>query len=335
MKKLICYIVIIILLGGCSKDDFIFTPTEQTEGFYTSDIDLFWQAYDYMSPKFTENNFQNIYINNGTAGLKDYASQKKLASGLYNVFRSKEYQNYYLSIRTNTMDYKDGIQKSKKAFQRFQDLRPEVELFDVYFLIGALGAGGRVSQNGLLIAVEMFSKTDKSNTADLSEWLNNVICTKDYIPSIVVHELVHKQQIIIPRNKTYTTLLEQALLEGMADFIACYLLPDEPFINQHIYDYGNAFEEQLWDEFKIEMDKNYKDTEWLYTGSINTSKGYPADLGYYIGYKILEAYSENFDNIPDAINSMLNISDYYLIYANSSYDEKVKQTTTDNILNIP
>ena len=35
-------------------------------------------------------------------------------------------------------------------------------IFDVYFIIGALGAGGRVSKNGLFIAVDMFSQTENS-----------------------------------------------------------------------------------------------------------------------------------------------------------------------------
>lgn len=92
-------------------------------------------------------------------------------------------------------------------------------------------------------------------------------------------------------------------------------------MNQHLHDFADTIEQKLWNEFNIEKDKNIENTEWLYTGK-NTSKGYPADLGYYIGFKILESYSEKFDNINIAIQSMLKNSNYYDIFEKSGYDKK-------------
>lgn len=324
MKNIFLFVITISLFSGCIKenvDDFIFIPKEQTDGFYTSDIDLFWQVYDYISPDFTKEKFQNIYISNGSIGLCDYANQKQLANGLENVFKSNIYHNYYKAIRTNTQDLSQVINKSKISFEQFQKVYPEIKIFDVYFLIGALGAGGRVSENGLLIAVEMFTKPDELVISALNEWHQSVIRTKDYLPSIIVHELVHKQQKITSKNSGYKTLLEQSLLEGMADYIACYLLPAEPYFNQHLHDFGNSIEEKLWNEFKIEKDKNYKDTEWLYTGN-NMSNSHPADLGYYIGFKIIEAYSNKFEDKQEAINNMLTNTDYYDIFVVSNYEDK-------------
>lgn len=324
MKNIFLFIITISLFSGCVKEnveDFIFNPKEQTDGFYTSDVDLFWQAYDYISPDFTKENFQNIYIKNGSKGLNDYATQKQLASGLGEIFKSINYQNYYKAIRTNTQDLSQVINKSKIAFEQFQKVYPETKTFDVHFLIGALSAGGRVSENGLLIAVEMFSKTDELDIGNLNDWHQSVIRTKDYLPLIIIHELVHKQQKIITKNPGYKTLLEQSLLEGMADYLACYLLPTEPFFNQHLTDFGNPIEEKLWNKFKIEKDKNFKDTEWLYTGN-NTSNDYPADMGYYIGFKIIEAYSNTFEDKQEAMNSMLKNTDYYDIFVKSNYEDK-------------
>lgn len=324
MKNIIIFVITISLLSGCKKeneDEFIFNPKEQTDGFYTSDIDLFWQVYDYISPNFTKDNFQNIYISNGSIGLNDYAIQKQLANGLENVFNSNNYHNYYKAIRINTQDLSQVINKSKIAFDQFQKVNHEIEIFDVYFLIGAMSAGGRVSENGLLIAVEMFSKTDELDISTLNEWHQNVINAKDCLPSIIVHELVHKQQRIIPKNSGYKTLLEQSILEGMADYIACYLLPDEPYFNQHLHDFGDIIEEKLWNEFKIEKDKNYKDTEWIYTGNY-MSNGYPGDLGYYIGFKIIEAYSNTFEDKHEAINNLLTNTNYYDIFIDSNYGDE-------------
>ena len=326
MKSIKYFFIAICLFLGCSqeyKTEFTFKPKEQTKGFYTSDIDLFWKAYDYISPNFTKKNFKKIYIKNGSVGLNDYANQKNLASELEKIFRSNTYCEYYSSIRTNTQDLHQVIKKSKKAFERFQELYSEINIFDVYFIIGALGAGGRVSENGLFIAVEMFSKTENSPIDSLGEWHQNVIKSKDCLPSIVVHELVHQQQRLIPRGRN-KTLLEQSILEGMADFISFYILPDEPFMNDHIHIYADSLERELWDDFKQQKDEKYNNTEWLYTGK-NTSKGYPADLGYYIGFKILASYCDTFESKDEAISMMLSFTDYYELFEKSGYAIKFLQ----------
>lgn len=208
------YLYLVLILFGCSKDEVIKGPA-----FSTSDINLFWEVFDKINPDFSKLKFQTLYIDKGTVGLKDYAEQKNLAVSLESILQSNAYLNYYKSVRQNTKDLTVAIQKSKEGFNKLKEIYPEADLFDVYFLIGALGAGGRVSNNGLLIAVEMFTKTDTTSLAGLNEWLQNVIRTKNYLPSIITHELIHKQQNFVPRNSGYTTVLEQSIREGMADYV--------------------------------------------------------------------------------------------------------------------
>ena len=172
-----------------------------------------------------------------------------------------------------------------------------------------------------MIAVEFFTKIDTTSLELLSDWHQKVIREKIYIPIIVIHELVHFNQNFSSHNIEYNTLLEQSIMEGMADFIALYLLPNEPFFNQHLHDFADTIEQKLWNEFKVEKDVNYSNTEWLYTVK-NTSQGYPPDLGYYIGFKIIESYSKKFDDINIAIRNMLSNPDYYDIFDKSGYEEK-------------
>lgn len=58
----------------------------------------------------------------------------------------------------------------------------------------------------------------------------------------------------------------------------------------NIKEYGDLHEKALWQEFKNSLCKN-NGADWLYNGG--TVKDKPADLGYYIGYKIAQAYYEN------------------------------------------
>lgn len=219
------------------------------------------------------------------------------------------------------MDVSKSIEISSQAFQSLKEIYSDTRFFDVYFLIGAMTAGGRVSDNGLLVAVEMFSKQEDTDISSLNEWHQNVLRDKDYLPSLVVHEFVHMQQQFRPRDSDLRTTLEQSIVEGMADFISQALLPNEPFVNDHLHHYGDSVEAEIWSDFSRVMDANFRTTEWLYTGR-RTALGHPADMGYCVGYKILELYAAQFATVDEAIVAMLSASDYVQIFEQSGYQEK-------------
>lgn len=80
------------------------------------------------------------------------------------------------------------------------------------------------------------------------------------------------------------TLLSQSIREGAADFIAELTsgsLPAGAYLP-----YGLAHEADLWAEFREVMHGDDM-AGWLYGGQ---PEGRPADLGYFIGYRIAEAY---------------------------------------------
>lgn len=80
------------------------------------------------------------------------------------------------------------------------------------------------------------------------------------------------------------SLLGRSLHEGSADFIGKLVAGGN--IQPPLHEYSNARDKKLWLEFKKEM--NNTDTcNWLYPG--DKAKDKPADLGYYIGYKIAES----------------------------------------------
>jgi hypothetical protein len=284
--------------------------------FISSDIDLFWEVYNASENLATED-FQTLYINRGTKGLKDYAELKDLASGLRFTLDKRSYVKYYNGIQENTLDIAETIDISRTAFLKLEDIYPKTNFFNVYFLIGAMSAGGRISNNGLLIAVEMFSKDQDTDLGQLNQWHQQVVRNKEYLPSITVHEFIHMQQ----KRLNYQSVLEKSISEGMADFIAFHLLNNRPFMNEHLHSYGNPVEEQIWNEFNNQKEMKYQNTEWLYTGK-TTSQGHPADMGYYVGFKILESYSSNFDSIEDAIIAMLSATDYKKIFKDSNYASK-------------
>jgi hypothetical protein len=76
--------------------------------------------------------------------------------------------------------------------------------------------------------------------------------------------------------------------------------------------FKNGLEQGIW--------SNYE-TEWLYTGH-PMSNSYPADLGYIMGYKIVDAYCNTFEDINEVIDQLLDDTDYYRILHKSQYGEK-------------
>lgn len=331
-KKIKYYInllmFLLLLIGtffitSCKENDVINVEGAKAElRFVTSDIKLFWDVIDQITPNFTQEKFKNLYIEKGTIGLKDYDKQINLSQRLANILMQPAYNNYYKAIKNNTLDYSEENQISKKSFEKFKLEYSKTRSHNVYFLIGGCSAAGRVSNNGLLIAVEMLSKSDTMTLKSLDLWHQNVIKSKKYIPSIVIHEIIHSYQTNFkPKNNNFVTLLEQSIREGMADFLAKYFINNHPFFNEYLHNFGEIKEREVWNKFKLELEKNYSATEWLYTGK-QTTYGYPADMGYYVGYKIIETYFNKFSDKKNAIKNLLEASDYYKLYNDSGYNEK-------------
>ncbi|NEM98820.1 hypothetical protein GXP69_14040 [Pontibacter sp. BT327] len=61
-------------------------------------------------------------------------------------------------------------------------------------------------------------------------------------------------------------------------------------------------------------------SNWLYNGLKSTDK--PGDLGYYMGYKICEAYYNNSEDKKQAIKEILDIKDHQAFLEKSGYATK-------------
>ena len=116
------------------------------------------------------------------------------------------------------------------------------------------------------------------------------------IPYTVAHELIHYQQKVEGK-----TLLAAAFQEGSADFIGELISGDA--LNKHVRAYGLQHEKELWAQFTKEM-HGTDTSRWLYEGKV--TNGRPADLGYFIGYRIAESYYNQASDKKKAIAAILN-----------------------------
>ena len=285
----------------------------------TSDIALFWRAYDMAKP---ENNlivYRDEYFKKGSVGLREFVN-RKVGSSCNLVTAIEAAPNYYASLRTQSAKVESYKPQMVASFKKLKEIYPEAVFPNVYFVIGRMNTGGTVTFKGLLIGVEMYGKTDDASLAELNNWQKKVVGKVDRIPFIVAHELIHYQQ----KNAHLTalfggevSLLGKVLGEGSADFIGELISGDNE--NPHLHEYGNPREKELWLEFKKVMNGNDA-SNWLYQG--DKAKDRPADLGYYIGYKIVESYYNKSTDKKQAIKDILEIKDFNAFLLASGYGEK-------------
>lgn len=156
------------------------------------------------------------------------------------------------------------------------------------------------------------SKT--TDTSELTRFEKFAIADSSRITGIIIHELIHTLQ----QTSMDNSLLAKSINEGSADFITQLVLDYN--INSKIHVYGNAHENELWKDFSGSMNGEDSD-KWLYNGMAVTGEA-PADLGYYIGYKICEAYYNKAADKKQAIKDILTIKDFPGFLQKSGYGFK-------------
>lgn len=279
----------------------------------SSDIDNFWKAYDAARPENSLYVFRDQYLRKGSKGLQEF-TRYRIGSSCELVDAMEANPRYYASIREPTLKAHTFKEPIRDAFRKLKSLYEGALFPDVYLMIGRMNSGGTYTENALLIGVEMYGRTKDTPLEELRDWHKQVIKPVDEIPHIVAHELIHYQQ---KYPKAERTLLSASIGEGSADFIAELISGNH--INQHLHAYGNPKEGELWREFKQSMLAN-DTTLWLYNGG--KVKDRPADLGYYIGYKIAESYYRQSPDKKQAIKDILEIKDFNQFLKSSRYEEK-------------
>ncbi len=241
----------------------------------TSDVRLFWQAVDRASRDSLAPVLQREYLDRGTVGVRDFIPGRIFsAEDLAAAVRDRRAK--YDSVRAANVDVARAEPAIRAAFRRLKAIYPDAVFPDVYFVIGRFNSGGTASKHGLLIGAEMYR--DPSG-----------------LPAIVAHELIHYQQ-----HYDNPTLLEHSFLEGTADFLGEMISGSQ--INNAAHEYGLAHEHALWQEFKSHFDDR-QFYPWMYG---RPPDGRPNDLGYFIGYRIAEAYYNRTADKQHAIRDIIN-----------------------------
>lgn len=292
MKKLILFILCAPFLSIYSLYAQQSFPSDPSKAeLVTEDITKFWKAYDKIKSGYKGNPFADYYIKVGSQGVQDFIPGRiQHADTLYNLVLRNPAK--YADIREKSLKVTQKEKAIRASFYALKYWYPQALFPPVYFVIGAFNSGGTSSPNGLIIGAELQDPNG--------------------VPFMVAHELIHFQQKFPQRE---TTLLEQSILEGSADFIGELISGED--LNTAYFQYGEKHEKMLCEEFvKIMNDTKYYG--WLY-GSEGRKEGRPMDLGYWMGYKIAKAYFDKATNKQQAVADILNVSDFNQFLSKSGY----------------
>ena len=301
-----------ILIAACGSDptglDSSFPTDPAQAAFITSDIENFWRAYDAGGASGASSAFQSQYLDRASPGLRDFISKRNLtAASLSQMVRT--FPRYFADIRANTLRLSSEatvLARVRTGYGRIKDMYAPAVFPPVTFLIGRFSTGGTTSQNGMLIGTEFYSIGPATPLDELGQFQRDNVRPLDSLPIIIAHEHVH---VLQGRARGLTshpnaTLLEQSLVEGSADFIG--ELVSGGSINARLIAYGIPREAALWTEFRSQM--NGTDvSRWLYNQGSATSDR-PGDLGYFIGYRIAQAYYDRTSDKRAAVRAIIEIT---------------------------
>jgi hypothetical protein len=273
-------------------------------GISTGDVHRFVAAFARWTPADSTCAALEPYWNAATPGLLSYAKK-------FDVSRAdlcsqvRRHPERYARLAGKLLSLDSVAAQLRGVYARLAALHPLTNDPSVYFVVGdgiAAGTTTRGKHPVILIGMEL-----NGSAASL--------------PRTVAHELVHTQQQYpfwgsMTGGPTFLrgSLLRHAIEEGSANFIAA-LVMNRPDTNA----WAESHEAQLWSEFR--RDAHSRDySRWLYNGWNRAALGdRPPDLGYWVGYRIAQAYYQNAGDKTKAIADILSISDFDRFLADSKY----------------
>jgi len=307
------------LLTLASANLFAQRPDPGAARIVTSDLDNFWRAHERLQASVSLEDsmravFEEYYLP-GSPGLHDFI-RSRIGSVLDLLDAMARHPRYYASIRAETQRAATLEPQIRGIFRRFEGLYPDAVFADVYLLIGRMSSGGTTSPDKILIGTEMYGRTSETPEDELGDWHRQVLRSADVIPAIVAHELIHV-------NQSYPDdaddVLAASIAEGAADFLGELISGGN--INDHVHRWADPRERELWEEFQRDMGgRDY--SRWF---ASDDPEARPKDLGYYMGYKIVEAYYDRSHDKTAAIKEILSTADFEAFLARSGYAEKFGQ----------
>lgn len=257
----------------------------------TGDVERFYELHDEMGGRPTAEALQHRYIDGGSEGLRTLARLRKVTGQAIADALAKN-PAMYAQARGCIEVLPRVRARLSTALQELRDAYPEARFPPITIAIGKgkpVGVGGR--DTGVQIGAEALCA---------NAWINPD--TEDRFVRVITHEFAHVQQRVAFSEMEGATVLSASLEEGAAEFIT------ELTTGSVAYAYMAGLvagrEKEIETAFSADIDKTDL-SAWLY----NSTPEQPADLGYWVGYRIVKSYYQRAGDKRQALRDILGMTD--------------------------
>lgn len=250
---------------------------------------------------------QNYYLDVGTRGIEIFTPGRIVDAERMQRTLLANRKHYERAVSVCLPAAEAVETEALDVLARAAQLLQQDDVAPIYMVFGAFNSGGTIGRDGLVLGLEVICRLAEDQAQ-----------AEALITDFVAHEIVHVYQmrnVSKAMENANPTLLSQSLVEGFADYVAERLQGRKTPTEQQRYDYVVAHEAELWQQFQQAMDSADMQP-WLYAGEVD---GKPADLGYSIGKRIIEAYVANSGDEQQALQDILSFSDPQELLRKSGY----------------
>jgi hypothetical protein len=271
------------------------------QDIHVEDVERFYKVYDSADGRPTAEQLQRDYLDPGSEGLHQFARMRKVTAARIADALTKN-PELYTKARRCMAALPQARRRIDVALAELRRLYPEARLPPVTIVVGRgkpLGVGS--PETGVQIGLETLCAT---------EFLNPDI--EDRFVYVIAHEYVHVQQRQEFTEDKNPTVLSGSLMEGAADFVG------ELISGGVAYAYFDALtqgrEKEIETAFVADQDKTDV-SDWVN----NSTPEKPADLGYWVGYRIVRSYYQNAPDKRRALREILEMPDPKAFFASSGW----------------
>lgn len=283
-------------------------PVRDTPAVRIEDVGLFYEVYDAAAGHPSAQALQRDYLDRGSDGLHRLARLRHV-DGRSIAANIAGHPQIYSDAKRCMAPLPRVRQRLRSVLDRLLEIYPEAKSAPVTIAVGRGKPVGVTDASGVIIGLEALCAVGYFD-ADV----------EDRFVHVIAHEYAHVQQAVkAPAfyDNPKPTVLEESLIEGAAEFTGELISGSVAHVDLALRTRGH--EGAIETAFAADEDKTDL-SDWLYNGTLTR----PGDLGYWVGYRIVESYYEKARDKRQALRDILEMTDAKAFLARSGWHPGIR-----------